>query len=143
MKYNAFVEKIKNNGYKITRQRSAIILSLYESQEMLVSADYILKKSLEKCSKTNLTTIYRNLEILEQIGLVSKDISENGTAMFRLRDSDKHGHYITCKICGKTQNIEFCPLSSFKEVASQIGYTLTDHKVELYGYCEKCKRKIV
>lgn len=140
MKLNDFLEILKSKGYKITEQRKAILQVLTTSKNNLISVENILTKSKKIYPKTNMSTVYRNLEILENLNLIYKVIPENGIALYKLICSDEHHHHIICKQCGKTEAIEFCPLNILKKLSKEKNFNLTDHKLELYGYCTDCEK---
>lgn len=138
MNMNLIEEKIKDNGYKITNQRKAIIEVLLEHKNKFLSAEEIYLKSKEKYSQTNFSTIYRNLEILENIGIIHKINMDGISSKYELSYKDEHHHHIICRKCGKTEAIDFCPLKELSDKLKSKNFILTDHKFELYGYCESC-----
>ncbi|SHG91606.1 Fur family transcriptional regulator [Tepidibacter thalassicus] len=135
-------KKIKNNGYKLTNQRKGIIKTLFEHKNHFLSAEEIFSKLKEKNIKTNLSTVYRNLEILEKIDIIHKiNIDGNYFKYELIQNKKQHNHVIICKNCGKTEKINFCPLEKIISNITNNNFVLTDHKFELYGYCNKCKIK--
>lgn len=137
------LEKIlKSNGYKLTSQRRAIIEVLCENIGKFLSAEEILNLSKQKYPQTNFSTVYRNLEVLEELNLIHKtNMSLDNTFYYEIIDIDEHHHHIICRKCGKTQAIDFCPLEIFKEKIDLTDFELLDHKLELYGLCKECKNK--
>jgi Fe2+ or Zn2+ uptake regulation protein len=133
--------KLKENGYKLTNQRKAIIEVLFENKGKFLTAEEIFLKSKEKYAQTNFSTVYRNLEVLEITDIIHKTNINDGVSIYELSCSGEHHHHVICKGCGKTEIIDFCPLNDvFKKLNSK-NFTLTDHKFELYGYCNKCDEK--
>ena len=70
MKLNDLLDMLKSNGYRITEQRKAIAQVLASNHDNLISVENLFNKSKEFYSKTNMSTAYRNLEILENLNLV-------------------------------------------------------------------------
>ncbi|MBF8984244.1 transcriptional repressor [Lutibacter sp. B2] len=139
MNLNVLLNKLKANGYKTTEQRKVILQVLVSNDQNLISVETILSKSKEMNPKTNMSTVYRNLEILEKLDLLYKVIAENGMTLYKLACSDKHHHHLICKGCGKTEVIDFCPLKSLIQLSKEKNFNLTEHKLELYGYCKDCE----
>lgn len=137
---NDIQEKLKNNGYKFTNQRKAIIDVLIEEKGRFLTAEDIFIKSKDKYNNTNFSTVYRNLIILEKLEIIHITNSENNVALYEIIDIDNHHHHIICKNCGKSEAIDFCP---FKYLAENFNssFTFTDHKFEIYGYCIECQNK--
>ncbi|SHK09093.1 Fur family transcriptional regulator [Paramaledivibacter caminithermalis] len=139
MELRDIIDKLKSNGYKVTEQRKAILQVLSSNPNNLISVENLFIKSKEIYNKTNMSTIYRNLEILERLNLVYKLITEDSIALYKLVCSNEHHHHIICKECGKTEIIEFCPINTLNKLAKDKNFNLTSHKLELYGYCVDCQ----
>lgn len=140
MKLTDIIDKLKSNGYKVTEQRKAILQVLSSNQNNLISVEKLFNKSKEIYHKTNMSTVYRNLEILEKLSLVYKFTTEDGLALYKLVCANEHHHHhIICKGCGKTEIIDFCPMNTFRKLSKDKNFSLTDHKLELYGYCIDCQ----
>lgn len=139
MDFNQLVDKVKAQGYKITEQRKAILEILTKNNNKLISVETILTEVKKIYSKTNITTIYRNLEILQTHNIIRKVMTDNGMALYQLTCTDAHHHHLVCKECGKTQVIDYCPMHTLTEITRDKDFTLTNHVLELYGYCKDCK----
>ena len=79
--------------------------------------------------------------MLESLSLIHKSLLKNGSAVYKLKCSDKHHHHLTCVCCGKTHVIDYCPLNALNKVSKKNNFKLIEHKIELFGYCEKCINK--
>ncbi|WZL73517.1 Fur family transcriptional regulator [Clostridiaceae bacterium 35-E11] len=132
-------QRLKQKGYKLTNQRKAILQVLFQYKNHFLSAEEIYLQVKKRCQQTNFSTIYRNLEMLEKIEMIHKTNVYNGVFRYELICHDAHHHHIICKSCGKTTPIDFCPLKDLYPQLQDQNFTLTDHKFELYGYCEKCQ----
>lgn len=130
--------KLIAKGYKLTRQRIVLLEVLLESTGQFLSAQDIFLKVKEKYPKMNFSTIYRNLELLENIDIIHKTNLANDVSFYELISQENHHHHIICKRCGKTEIIDFCPLKEIQSKINNQSFSLTDHKFELYGYCNKC-----
>lgn len=139
MELTNLMEMLKSNGYKVTEQRKAILKVLSINSKNLISVEQLLNEAKELNAKTNISTVYRNLEILEKTNQLYRFVTENGVALYKLACQDAHHHHIICKKCGNTEVIDYCPMDTLKLLSSAKNFELTDHKIELYGYCNKCK----
>ena len=142
IKIDEIEESLKNKGYKLTKQRNSIIEVLIENIGKFLSVEDIYLKCKDKYPKTNLSTVYRNLEILEDINLVHKTNITGASASYEIVCNDCHHHHVICKTCGKTEVIDFCPIQEFTSKVAEDGFLVTDHKIELYGYCKNCTKKV-
>lgn len=140
MTFEYLVEQIKNNRGRMTPQREIILRHLVDHQEELLTADRLLVLSQEENPQINMTTIYRNLEVLEQMNLIYKLNIDPTTSGFKLPcDANDHHHHMICRSCGKMIAIDYCPMSPvLLEKARLAGFTITDHNLDLYGLCDFC-----
>jgi len=132
--------KLRDGGYKLTPQRRAILEVLLEHRGRFVDAGEIYEKTRARHYGTNFSTVYRNLDILENLGIIHKTSIENGAAVYELIFHRPHHHHIICKKCGRTEIIDMCPLEQLIKAVEDKDFTLTGHKFELYGYCRDCSK---
>lgn len=126
-------------GYKITKQRKAI-LEVLESFETPVHVEDIFLKLKEGGMDISLSTIYRNLDMLQKQGLVVKAYMLNeDKARFGLSSKK---NYLVCQECKKIVIIDNCPFEKFKEELIEVhGFDILGHSIEVYGICPDCKNK--
>lgn len=123
---------LKEHGLKTTRQRSDIVRALTNAKAPMSAEDI-----LEASGNMSLSTIYRTLELLCARGVVKKENILDGDKMFYELADGKHHHYAVCLKCGALVSVDVCPVHD----ASVNGFTVTGHKLELYGYCKDCSAK--
>ncbi|WP_237737324.1 Fur family transcriptional regulator [Clostridium carboxidivorans] len=95
-------EKLADNGYKITKQRCEIIKAIYENN-VHMNADEIYKKVKHK--KIGLSTVYRNLMILETVGAI-KRINTANTSYYELQTLGEIDIHAKCIKCNKIVDIK-------------------------------------
>jgi Fe2+ or Zn2+ uptake regulation protein len=126
---------LKDNGYKLTKQRHAILEILEENSPL--TAEEILTQITAK-RKINLSTVYRNLAILLHLGLIRKTNSVGQADRFEIV---KHHctHSLLCLICGEKVTFSNCVFDQIvQEVESETRYQIKHHNFEIYGVCPKC-----
>jgi Fe2+ or Zn2+ uptake regulation protein len=131
------MEKLKKRGYKITRQREAILTVLSEGDHQLLTAQEIFKRVLSIGPGTNFSTVYRNLELLLQEGIVRKVELDREASYYELDHNEDHHHHLICRGCGFIQTTDFCP---FDQLEDEHGFVPVDHSFEVYGYCKDCAK---
>lgn len=141
MDLDKFIVILRAKGYKITPQRRAMLSALLSCGKFPTALEV-----LEVIKKTNpdisLDTIYRNLNLLVELGLVH-EIYKHG------KDGNQyeivvtgHHHHLICQACGKMECLHLCPLSDAHiEAAEASGFEVTGHMFEFYGKCRACKTK--
>lgn len=138
MTFDSLCTMLKENKLKLTVQRKCILATLYENKDSLMSAEDILAASKSQCSKLNLSTIYRNLEFLKSLDLLYTHVQDNESTLYKLKLKYAHHHQMICMKCGKSEDIEFCPIATFKDLIEEKSFNLKKHKLELYGHCKDC-----
>ncbi|MGN0402198.1 MAG: Fur family transcriptional regulator [Acetatifactor sp.] len=127
-------------GLKWTRQRKAVYGILRQAQEPLTAAGiYHLAQKIPSGEEYALSTIYRILTAFEEKGLVEKEVfMEDGTAVYALSRGG-HTHYAVCLECHRRIPLPNCPFAHMHLEKDTGDFTITNHKLELYGYCKDCK----
>ena len=129
---------IKAKGLRLTAQIRSIINCLAINKKAL-NAEEIAKKVKEKGQRINLATVYRNLEKLEETGMIERVGVDSNRAYYRLLTESKHGHHFICLSCHKSFSIPFCPLRDGpKNSILPKDFQITGHHYEVYGYCGDC-----
>jgi len=132
------IEKLKVKGFKMTGQRALVLEALFDNRDRLLSVDDLLGCVKKKNEKTNLTTIYRNLEALSSVDVIHKTLLEDQVAYYKLRCGGHHHHHLICTECGAIESIEYCPMSVINTMAQDKNFTVSGHKLEVYGVCGRC-----
>lgn len=135
------LEHLKMNGYRMTGPRQVVLEALIASQDKFLSVDALCDLVKTQDSKVNVTTVYRNLEALESLGLVHKTLFEDHVAYFKLTCHHHHHHHMICTSCGKITIIDYCPMESLKKMAQQEQFIIEGHRLEIFGKCKQCANK--
>ena len=108
------LDRLSDSGYRITRQRKAI-LDVMDKTNKFLSAEEIYNKSKEKQPYINLATVYRNLDVLHNINaLETIDLGDN-RYKYRLKGKI-HNHCFICLECGETVEFPLCPLRDVSDI---------------------------
>ncbi|MCA0984127.1 transcriptional repressor [Halobacillus yeomjeoni] len=135
MNVKTAIQKLKENGYKHTKQRERI-LSILAEQEQYFAAKDILKEIQADFPSVSYDTIYRNLYLMADVEILEAT-ELDGEKHFRLGcGTHGHHHHFICTDCGKTKSIETCPMDELGEDLR--GYQVENHKFEIYGKCPAC-----
>ncbi len=130
---NTSSRELKNAGLKVTLPRLSILEILEDAEQHHLSAEDVYKALLSKGSDIALATVYRVLTQFEAAGLVTRHHFDGGQAIFELDTGDNHDH-IVCIKSGKVSEFKDERIEHrLQEIATELGYSLTDHKIILYG----------
>ena len=133
------VARLKQQGCRITPQRRAIIANVLESDRSFTALE-IHRRVRAHYPDIGLDTIYRNLKVLVDIGMLIPivGLGKDGTR-YELASYAEHHHHIVCIKCGNATCLDYCPVDpQFLNLLRDQGYQLIRHNVELFGICNKC-----
>ncbi|WP_132372856.1 peroxide-responsive transcriptional repressor PerR [Melghiribacillus thermohalophilus] len=130
---------LKESGVRITPQRHAVLEYLIKSMSH-PTADEIYKALEGKFPNMSVATVYNNLRVFRDIGLVRELTYGDSSSRF---DCNTENHYhIICEKCGKIVDFHYPSLDEVESLAEQVtGFDVTHHRMEVYGICEDCKKK--
>ena len=131
-----------SRGMKWTKQRKAVYKVLWETQEPLNAIKiYNLVEQQAAGEEYAMSTIYRILSAFEEQGLVEKEAAmEDGTIYYSLCRGE-HTHYAVCLECHKRIPLQSCPFAHIHLEQETEDFVITNHKLELYGYCKNCRKE--
>ena len=123
-----------------TVQRSLVLDAVRSMRNHPTSAE-VYERVREKHPSISRATVYRNLEALRERGEVTHGLLENGESLYEAARPEEHKHYLICKGCNAMVDLPGCPLHALEEIAGSSGFTVTDHVIQLYGYCKDCQSR--
>lgn len=135
MKINEAINLLKDKGYKATGRRKDI-LTYFDQADGYRTAKDLINHLEDTYDGISFDTIYRNLHLYTDVGILEAT-ELNGEKHFRLNCTHHHHHHFICNECGKTKEIEVCPMDEVQQALAN--YSIEDHKFEIYGLCPLCK----
>jgi Fur family transcriptional regulator, ferric uptake regulator len=136
------IDALGEKGYRMTPQRLMIVSAIAGSDDH-VSAEEVFSQVLEKYPNVNISTVYRTLDLLEELGLVTK--TDLGGGRVRYHPADKgHHHHLVCRDCGAIIDLDESALSVLKEtLLRDYGFIADLKHLGIWGRCIRCQKKIV
>lgn len=124
---------------KHSRQRDTIMNCLINRKDH-PTADMIYNSIREEIPNVSLGTVYRNLNLLAELGEIRRLNCGNGPERF---DADTHPHYhFICRECGQMQDLPMDVLTKINSQAQEYcGGRIDSHITYFYGLCENCLAK--
>ena len=133
---NSIETKCKDKGVRLTDQRKINAQVMSDSKDH-PDVDELHKRVSEVDKKISIATVYRTVKLFEEAGILEKHDFKGGKARYEAMMESHHDHLIDVKT---GEIIEFVDDEIEKlqiKVAEKYGYTLVDHKLELYGVKKK------
>jgi Fur family ferric uptake transcriptional regulator len=132
-------EFLKQKGFKSTRQRDIIAGEFLKCSEH-VTAEDLYKKISRKHINIGFTTIYRTLKLLAKSGLATERVFADNLTRYEPLSAEDHHDHLICLNCGSITEFENPKIEKLQErIANEFGFNTVTHKMELYGYCRKCR----
>ena len=125
---------------RITKQRQVILEELRKLNTH-PSADEIYKVVRRRLPRISLGTVYRNLEVLAQMGEIQK-LELSGSLKRWDWNTNKHYH-IRCVRCNRVDDAPIAPLNQLEnELYEATVFEIIGHNLEFTGFCPECSKKI-
>ncbi len=134
-----FARYLQENGLKGSQQRSHILES-FLSMPPHLSAEELHRQVATVDEGIGLSTIYRTLRLLCDAGLAKQRHFQEGRSCFEQAFEHHHHDHLICVSCGRIEEFICEEIETRQDqVADQHGFTLTHHRLDLYGHCADCK----
>ncbi|MFQ6133971.1 MAG: Fur family transcriptional regulator [Armatimonadota bacterium] len=135
-----FEEHMAAHGLRRTPQREAVVRE-FLGCEHHCSPEEIYDLLRRKGRRVGFSTVYRTLKLLTDCGLAREVQFEEGVTRFEhLYGHDHHDHLI-CLKCGALIEFSNSTIERVQdEVAAEHGFEPRRHKMEIYGFCQSCRR---
>jgi len=126
-------------GMRVTNQR-ALILEIIRLGQGHLDADEIYRRARERQPHLSLSTVYRTLRRLKQLGLVEELHFDESHHHYEVKPSAEH-HHLVCLGCGKVIEFRY-PLAHYvkRNVAEARDFDIIDTEVRVAGYCSSCRQ---
>ncbi len=130
------LDTLKSTGVRITPQRHAILNFLIHSM-IHPTADDIYKALEDKFPNMSVATVYNNLRVFREAGLVKELTYGDSSSRFDFVTNDHY--HIICDACGKIVDFHYPGLDEVEHLASHVtGFQVNSHRMEIYGTCPTC-----
>jgi Fur family transcriptional regulator, ferric uptake regulator len=127
---------LRSNGHRVTSSRRLLLEVLFKADGHM-SAESLAEAVQKQAPDVYLSTIYRNLEELEHLGVVSHSHLGHGPSSYLLA-SHAHAHFV-CADCGtmiEAPDEMFRGLA--KNASTKLGFTIDPKHFAILGRCADC-----
>jgi Fur family transcriptional regulator, peroxide stress response regulator len=133
------VDVLKENGFRLTPQRIAIVEILANSYEH-PGVEQIHREVTKKFSTTSLATVYKTVSLLKELGEVME--IGFGDQINRYDGKNPHPHpHIMCVKCKSIIDPDLSALDALsRELSEETGFKIFSHRLDFFGICPKCQK---
>ena len=128
--------KCIEKGVRLTDQRKLVAKVMSDSNDH-PDVNELHKRVSKIDSKISIATVYRTVKLFEEVGILTKHEFRGGKARYEEINEGHHDHLIDIKSGEIIEFVDDEIEKLQKKVAEKHGYTLVDHKLELYGIKKK------
>jgi Fur family ferric uptake transcriptional regulator len=136
--HTGLVENIRGKGYRMTPQREMILEAIHAEGHL--TADAIYQRVHASSPAVNLATVYRTLELLRRLDIVTAIDTGESCVHYELAGEQRH-HHLVCEGCGHTLELDCDVLEPLeRELARRYGFQVNLNHLALFGTCPKCQK---
>lgn len=133
------MDRLVAGGKRRTMSRQAVIQVIVDHHGH-VSADDIATRVQKDFPSLDVSTVYRTLETLRELGIVERVYFADGSTVYHLSDH-KH-HHLCCERCGAVQELPISALHNLEQVLlEEFGFQVRQRPLGLFGLCSACRNR--
>ena len=131
-------ESIRASGKRLTLQRQ-LVLDAVQRARHHVTADEIARRVRAEYPRIGPSTVYRNLEALEELGLVTHTHLDDRVTRWHRADTHPHGHLV-CRVCGTETEIRPAALEAMaRRLRDEHRFEADLAHSAIVGICRHCR----
>lgn len=137
-------DRLKEKGSKLTPQRRATLNVIIENKGEHLNTEEIYELVRKDCPEIGLATVYRTLQLLEEMEIISRINLDDGCSRYEIKtdDEDHQHHHLICQKCNKIIEVKIDLLDNLEtEIEKEYDFDIKDHKLKFFGLCSECKAK--
>jgi Fur family ferric uptake transcriptional regulator len=130
-------KELRAKGYRLTPQRQFVLRAVAALDHATPEA---ISEEVRRTAgaEVNLSTVYRTLELLEDLGLVTHTHLGHGAQIYHTADQPGHVHLV-CRGCGRIVEAEECAAAPLVDrLAADYGFTTDVRHLAVFGHCAEC-----
>lgn len=135
------VEYLRDHGLRMTPERD-IVLETFLDLERHVTTEELLSEVKKVDPDIGQATVFRTIKLLAEAGLAKKACQDEGGISYE--HAFRHGHHdhLICLGCGAIVEFKDEAIEKAQDgIYGKYGFKPADHRLELKGYCPKCRRR--
>ncbi len=137
MSDTSLAEVLRSRGLRLTAQRQLVLEAVHALGH--ATPDQVHARVAETAAGVNITTVYRTLELLEELGLVTHAHLSHGAPTYHTVGEVQHVHLV-CRRCGKDSEVSSRVLAPLAEILhDEQDFTIDIGHVALFGECSPCR----
>lgn len=126
-------------GRRMTAQRKLLLEIIRDAGSDHLDADELFRRAREREPRISLSTVYRNLNLLSSLGVVTQDDFSQDHRHYEINTAPGH-HHLVCRRCGEIFEFESPLTETMKQAVQEAShFEITDVRVTMQGLCPSCQ----
>jgi len=136
-----FCQFLHKRGLRFTSDRRSIIRAVFDNHNHFSMDDLFVALRL-KGQRVSKTTLYRNLPLLVESGLIRRVSDDSPNSRFEHILGHPHHDHLICLSCGREMEFASNEIEAAQErVCEQYGFQPVRHRLGIWGYCGECSSR--
>jgi Fur family transcriptional regulator, ferric uptake regulator len=136
MAADSLANVLRERGLRLTAQRQLVLEAVHGLGH--ATPDQVHAKVAETAAGVNISTVYRTLELLEELGLVTHTHLSHGAPTYHAAHEEQHVHLV-CRSCGRISEVPPSVLDSVTvALRREVGFQVDVGHVSFFGHCAEC-----
>ncbi len=132
--------RLRGLGYRLTPQRLMILRSVEEAASH-ISAEEIYAQICLHYPQMNISTVYRTLDLVKELGLVTETDLGDGRVRYHCMGKGRHHHHLVCEQCGAIIDMEELILSPlWADIKQKYNFKVDMKHLAFFGRCTECSK---
>lgn len=132
---------LRDRGLRSTRQREEVLRIFVEADAHL-SVEELIERVRKADADIGFATVYRCMPLFVAAGVAKERRFHEGRVRYEPALRSAHHDHLICTACGDIQEFDDGRIEHLQEeIAAARGFTLTNHRMELYGLCASCRAR--
>lgn len=134
-----FLRFLRDRGLRVTAERRALLSEIF-AQHGHIDADQIFRAMRAEGAKISRATVYRNLELLVECGLVHKHRLTSGRYLYEHVHAGQRHHHIACARCGRLVEFVSAAIPALAaEICRAHGFASETQQLQIVSVCRDCE----
>lgn len=135
---DVLTEALDRAGYHLTAPRRAVAEMVAARPGRFSAQDLVVEAGRGRRG-VGRATVFRSLEIFEELGLVERVHLRNGEHAY-VACEPAHHHHVVCERCGRSDEVGDLGIKAIaRDIERRTGYLIDSHRIELFGLCPACR----
>lgn len=137
-----FLDFLRNNGHRVTSERLTLFDEIF-SQHGHIDAEHLLDSLRAQEVKISRATVYRNLDLLVECGLVRRNRLGHRRYLYEHVHPGQHHDHLVCAECGRVVEFVSPGISALQaEICRAHGFVPSRHSLQITGLCTRCAEQV-